>query len=374
MSRGAEPGMSGATSSVEDPRDPWDRFGWVMGTVWLVFLGFPMAGILLSDLPTATKVAALSCVVAFGAVYVVGLVKMQHGDGWGGLTGTGVRFVVVLVALSVVTVALAGESALGMTAFVVAFSMFALPLRVGVAVAVATLGVTIVLPLMLDSFSNGWYGAPVVLTVSLSTAAVRILEARGAAHRIMKDEITMAAERDRVARDVHDVLGHSLTVITVKAELAERLVDVDSARVKAELAEIQSLTRQALAEIRATVAGLRVARLTDEIEAAATALGGAGIEADLPAEPAVVDPRHRIVLAWSLREAVTNVVRHSEAGRCTVTLGENWLEVADDGQGMDSHQEGNGLRGLRERVRRAGGTVEVGAPASGPGTALRVRL
>ncbi len=374
MTSAGSPALSGASSPVEDQRDPWDRYGWVMGSVWLVFLGFPMAGILLGDRPTVTKVAGLSCVVAFGVVYVVGLVKMQQGDAWGGLTGTGVRFVVALVALNVATVVLVGESALGIAAFVVAFSMFALPLRVGVALAVAALGVTIVLPLTLESFGNGWYGAPVVLTVLLSTGAVRILEARGATHRIMQDEINMAAERDRVARDVHDVLGHSLTVITVKAELAERLVDVDSVRVKAELAEIQSLTRQALAEIRATVDGLRVARLPDEIEAAATALDGAGIEADLPDEPAVVDPRHRIVLAWSLREAVTNVVRHSDARRCTVTLGENWLEVADDGRGMDSHREGNGLRGLRERVRRAGGTVEVGAPASGAGTAVRVQL
>ena len=366
--------MRWATPPVEDLRNPWDRFGWVMGSVWLVFLAFPMAGIVLGDLPTVTKVAGLSCLVVFGVVYVVGLVKMQQGEAWGGPIGTGVRFVLALVALCVATTALAGENMLGMTAFVVAFSMFALPLRAGVAVAVATLVVTIVLPLALESFSHGWYAAPVVLTVALATATSRILEGRGETHRIMQDEITMAAERDRMARDVHDVLGHSLTVITVKAELAERLVDIDSVRVKAELAEIQSLTRQALAEIRATVAGLRVARLTDEIEAAATALTGAGIEAELPADPAVVDPRHRIVLAWSLREAVTNVVRHSGAGCCKVTVGENWLEVADDGRGMDGHKEGNGLRGLRERVRRAGGSVDLVAPASGPGTVVRVQL
>src|SRR5690606_543184 len=125
-------------------------------------------------------------------------------------------------------------------------------------------------------------------------------------------------ERERVARDVHDVLGHSLTVVSVKAELAERLVDVDPARARAELVEIQSLTREALAEIRATVSGLRVARLGDELVAARTALTGAGIEADLPENPDVVDPRHRIVVAWVLREAVTNVVRHSGATRCTV--------------------------------------------------------
>ena len=94
----------------------------------------------------------------------------------------------------------------------------------------------------------------------------------------MSRELALVAERERVARDVHDVLGHSLTVVTVKAELAERLVDLDPERAKAELAEIQTLSRQALAEIRATVGGLRAARLGDELASARTALAGAGIE------------------------------------------------------------------------------------------------
>jgi two-component system sensor histidine kinase DesK len=356
-------------------RDPWDRYGWVMGAVWLLFLGFPLTGIAFGELATSTKVAAITCVVLFAATYVVGLVKMHEGgDDWGGPTGTGVRFVLALVVLTVVAASLAGETALGMTPFVVAFAMFALPLRAGITFAVVAMGVVLVLPWIAESFSHSWYVVPVLLTVALSGLAVRMLEARGAAHRLLTDEISMAAERDRVARDVHDVLGHSLTVITVKAELAERLVELDPVRARAELAEIQSITRQSLAEIRATVAGLRVTRLTEEIEAAASALAGAGIEAHLPADPGVVDPRHRIVLAWAIREAVTNVVRHSHAGRCKVTLGEDWLEVADDGRGLGGRKEGNGLRGLRERVHGAGGTVAVGAPASGAGTALRVQL
>lgn len=357
----------------EQPQDPWERYGWVMGTVWLVFLLFPLSGVVFGEGALWAKVAGTVCVLAFAFVYVLGLVRMHSDDSWTGATGKSVRYVATLVALVVATAAFAGESALGMTPFVVAFSMFALPLRGGVTVLVATIAVALVLPVTFESYSNSWFAAPIVLTVGLSTGAVRILERRGAEHRSLTDELTMAAERDRVARDVHDVIGHSLTVVTVKAELAERLVDIDPAAARDELVQIQALTRQALAEIRATVAGLRVARLTDELESAAVALTGAGMAADLPEDPSVVDPRHRIVLAWTLREAVTNVVRHSGAQHCSVRLGQDWLEVADDGRGVDGHPEGNGLRGLRERVRGAGGTVEVGA-GTGGGTTLRVSL
>ena len=110
------------------------------------------------------------------------------------------------------------------------------------------------------------------------TAAIRLMTDRGQEYEAMSRELALVAERERVARDVHDVLGHSLTVVTVKAELAERLVDLDPERAKAELAEIQALSRQALAEIRATVGGLRLARLDDELASARTALVGAGIE------------------------------------------------------------------------------------------------
>jgi two-component system, NarL family, sensor histidine kinase DesK len=220
---------------------------------------------------------------------------------------------------------------------------------------------------------GAWALVGVVLLVGAIAGIVRQLEERGEEHRRMAGDLAMVAERERVARDVHDVLGHSLTVVTVKAELAERLVDEDPDAAKAELAEIRSLTRQALAEIRATVGGLRVARLADELDAGRTALEAAGIEARLPSDVSVVDPRHRIVLAWALREAITNVMRHSGASTCTVELGPASLTVCDDGRGLRGHAEGNGLRGVRERVTAAGGSVAV---ADGPdgGTVVEVTM
>jgi two-component system sensor histidine kinase DesK len=173
---------------------------------------------------------------------------------------------------------------------------------------------------------------------------------------------------------VHDVLGHSLTVVTVKAELAERLVDLDPERAKGELIEIQALSRQALAEIRETVGGLRQARLDNELASARTALAGAGIEAHVPDDPAAVDPRHRTVLAWVLREATTNVVRHSDADACWVELDTDRLTVRDDGRGLGGRPEGNGIRGLRERVEAAGGHLSLETGREGHGTVLEVRL
>src|SRR5699024_335334 len=144
-------------------------------------------------------------------------------------------------------------------------------------------------------------------------------------HQRTRQELGLVAERERVARDVHDVLGHSLTVITMKSQLAERLIDADPEAAKAELAQIQSMTRESLAEIRATVAGLRVTPAGPVREA--------GLAAGVPADAEAVDPRHRLVLAWVLREAITNVVRHSRATRCTVTLAPHGLVVRDDGVG-----------------------------------------
>jgi len=353
------------------PADPWDRFGWVMSVIWLVFLAFPMQAALTLDEPWGWRAAGAGLVLAFAAVYVLAFVRLETYFGPDAQRGRAWLVVGVLIALAAASAAIVGAEAESMAPFVVAFAMFALPLRAAIAVLAGIVAVLALVVAVDDS--DAWFIIVIVLLVGTITGTVRVLEERGEEHRRLRQDLEMVAERERVARDVHDVLGHSLTVVTVKAELAERLVDDDPERAKAELAEIQSLTRQSLAEIRATVGGLRVARLADEIEASRAALQAAGIEVHLPDDPSVVDPRHRIVLAWALREAVTNVVRHSEARSCTVELEPAALTVRDDGRGLRGRGEGNGLRGLRERVTAAGGTVDVAAGPSG-GTTLRVLL
>ncbi len=208
--------------------------------------------------------------------------------------------------------------------------------------------------------------------VSVATGVVRVFEAKERTAAELRLEHRLAADRDRVARDVHDVLGHSLTVVAVKAELAGRLIDQDPERAKSELADIQSLTRTALGEIRATVVGLRATRLTDEVTAARAALSAAGIELRAPDDAEQVEPRARIALAWVVREAVTNVVRHSEASKVDIRWGSDWLEVLDDGCGRRAGREGNGLSGLRERVTAIGGRLEISDGPGGVGTLVRV--
>jgi two-component system sensor histidine kinase DesK len=177
-------------------------------------------------------------------------------------------------------------------------------------------------------------------------------------------------ERSRMARDLHDILGHSLTVIAVKAELADRLVDVSPERTRAEIADIQRLSRDALADVRRTVDGVRELSLPAEIARARAALGAAEIRADLPGSTDDVPSDLRELFAWTLREGVTNVVRHSAAKRCTVTLAADRITIADDGRGMRSAKasalsDGHGLSGLRERAADAGAQVVVETPPSG---------
>jgi two-component system sensor histidine kinase DesK len=377
-SRQDPPGAS--SDDVDLPRDPWQRFGWLMSVIWLVFLGFPLAAALTADRSWALRVTAALLVVTFAAVYVHGFVRMSRTDSWIEVAGWGWHYVAVLAVHVCAVFALIGFEGLGMLPFLVSMGMFALPMRLafvvfGIVVALAGVGAaTFGLPWSAEGEAGPWFLVAIVVLVGTVTAITRVLDQLGSQHQEIRGDLAVAADRERVARDVHDVLGHSLTVVTVKAELAERLVEADPQRARAELAEIQSLARQSLAEIRATVGGLRSVSLADQIDSARVALQGAGIAAELPDDPAVVDPRHRIVLGWALREAVTNVVRHSSASRCSIEFDSDSLSVLDDGAGLNGHREGNGLRGLRERVREAGGTVEVGPGPDGAGSAVRVVL
>jgi two-component system sensor histidine kinase DesK len=362
------------TEPDRDPEDPWERFGWIMGAIWLVFLFFPLVAAVTVEATWSGHAIAVAAILGFAAVYVYGFVRIGRTETWTQVNRLGWRVLAVLVVLMGAAALVIGVDALGMLTFVVAFAMFTLPWAPALGIGVAGVGAAVLVPLSLGILEETWFFVPVVLMVGVATAVVRVLEQRGAEHRQMAAEMALVAERERVARDVHDVLGHSLTVVTVKAELAQRLVDTEPERAKAELAQIQSLTREALAEIRATVAGLRVARLADELDAAAAALADAGVSAELPTDSSIVDPRHRLVLAWVLREAATNVVRHSAARRCTVEIGSSMLAVTDDGRGLDGRQEGNGLRGVRERVAGAGGVLSVGPGPAGRGTTVRVEL
>ncbi|SDU39505.1 two-component system, NarL family, sensor histidine kinase DesK [Amycolatopsis keratiniphila] len=192
--------------------------------------------------------------------------------------------------------------------------------------------------------------------------AVRKLEA---ANREIAT-LAVAGERERLARDLHDILGHSLTTITVKAGLARRILESgkDDSRALQEIREVESLTRSALSDIRATVSEYREVSLSAEVAGARAALRAAEIDADLPHAVDNVDPALQRTFGYVLREAVTNVLRHSGAKHVKVRLGKTWLEVEDDGEGGEA-MAGNGLQGLTERLDAVGGTLTATTPPGG---------
>lgn len=353
---------------------PWDRYGWVMGAIWLVFLGFPIFAVATADQPLWLRVVGFVALAAFAAVYLHGFIRLEPVHDPRLVERLGLWHAAAMVALTVVVCLVAGGEGLGTLPFVVALAMFTVRMAVALVIAVAAITAPIVLTAA-GVFDQGTQFISLIISmVAVVSFTIRILESREAEHRSLERDLEIVAERERVARDVHDVLGHSLTVVAAKAELAERLMDADPSRARDELQQIQRLTRQSLAEIRATVSGLRAARLDAELEAARSALASAEIVAEVSGSVDEVEPRHRPVLAWALREAVTNVVRHSQAGRCAVRLVRGGISVTDDGRGMDGTGEGNGLRGIRERIEHHGGSLVVGAGPDGVGTRVEVNL
>jgi len=188
------------------------------------------------------------------------------------------------------------------------------------------------------------------------------------------EQLAKTAERERIARDMHDVLGHSLSLIVLKSELAGRLLASQPARAALEIAEIETAARQALAEVRRTITGYRSEGFASELTRAAQVLETAGVRLNRPAKPPYLTPRHEATLSLVLREAVTNIVRHAGASECSIEVSterdRTQLVIADDGRG-DIRQEGNGLRGMRERVRELGGSLSLD---SHQGTRLHIEL
>jgi len=181
--------------------------------------------------------------------------------------------------------------------------------------------------------------------------------------RLAHDEIAhlaKVAERERIARDMHDILGHTLSVIILKSELAGKLIDLDPARAKNEIRDVEETSRQALADVRNTIRGYREQSLDTELKQAKATLETAGVKVKSDTADISLTPAQETVVALVVREAVTNVVRHADARTCSLRMtpvnGSCLLEIQDDGRG-GAEAEGNGLRGMRERVEALGGTL-----------------
>jgi two-component system, NarL family, sensor histidine kinase DesK len=219
-----------------------------------------------------------------------------------------------------------------------------------------------------------------IVLAGLGTHAVRQLIAANAdlhATRAELADLAVAADRERLARELHDLLARTLSLIAVKAELASRLSAKADPAAAAELSDVQHLARQAVRDVRDAVTGTHSPSLQSELAAAESALRTAGIEVHVERDEAQIDPAYESTIAWAVREAVTNVVKHSGARTCRIAVatydGTTQVDVADDGHGPIAGDSGAGLDGLADRVRAAGGTLEVGG-VEGRGFNLHVRL
>ncbi|HEY1174529.1 MAG TPA: sensor histidine kinase [Phytomonospora sp.] len=256
---------------------------------------------------------------------------------------------------------------------------FAAPLRVALTVDVVVLGGLTVATLVLEDRDTAMgqlllFGSLAIVTLLMG----RLIHTNRALIKAHADIAGLAAqdERNRIARDLHDILGHTLTTITVKAALARRLLESGADHAGelagAEIGDVEQLARQTLGEVRATVSGYRETSLAGELAAIRAALSAADITADLPSAIDEIDEPQRTAFAYALREGVTNVIRHARADRCTVRIGPGELEIHDNGRGGHT-PAGNGLNGLRERLSAIGAVLSAG-PAPEGGYTLTVRL
>jgi two-component system sensor histidine kinase DesK len=351
-----------------------------MVTIWLVFLGHPVSDLWTGDHSGPALVGAVAGLVAFLAAYIA-LVF------WHTAKSLLPRRVVypllaLLYALALVLSLTASEKWLVLFVYVAVAIGAVLPVRHAVAgltacvLALAAVGTdfgarltwsgwtSFVIPCVLAGFA--------LMSARKTIRTMRELrQARAAVAQLAANE-----ERLRLARDLHDLMGHSLSLITLKSELAGRMLPAQPERAAEQVADIERVSRQALVDVREAVSGYRRPTLAVELAGARTALDSAGIAAELPAGPPPVRlaAEQEGVLAWALREAVTNVVRHSGATRCTVTFhprseGDEGpslgLTVADNGKGPVDAGEGNGLSGLRERLALVDGTLSTSAGVNG---------
>lgn len=343
--------------------------------IWLAYLSAPVGDLLHGGHSDGVRVLGWLGLVAFVAWYFALVFRAGRGNATTVVLGS----LAVLAAQSTVLALSLGREWLVLFVYVCVGAGAALPMRLArlVIPAVAALlsatalavpdGTEYLASLLLPALLGGFSMTGVR---ELIRTTVELREARATVAQLAANE-----ERLRLARDLHDLLGHSLSLITLKSELAGRMLPGHPDKAAQEVADIEQVSRQALVDVREAVTGYRRPRLPAELAGVQVALTAAGVTADLPAEPdlAGIPEESESALAWALREAVTNVVRHSGARRCTVDLVRRQtldgpvleLSVEDNGSGGPGDGPGNGLTGLTERLAKAGGSLEAGGTRHG---------
>ena len=347
--------------------------------VWLISFGFVLVELLRRAFTPGDgrgeAILGVAAIAVFVLVYLAAFVVPRPVRAWPAWANAVLTWLVLAGCLAVLTRIL-GVHALLYSPFLVAAWLFPHRLRVGLIGAGVTVAAVLAAGLL---FFPGDPALPVVLG-NLAVVLVVLVSMRlaiGRDDRVMEmtHELDLAGQRERLGRDLHDILGHSLTTINVKTQLVHRLIDTDPARAKEEAAEVIALSRTALAEARAAVAELAAPELGGQLSLSVGALRDAGMAVEAPPPGAVteVPERRRALAAWIVREAVTNVLRHAGARRVRISLDAHHVAVLDDGAGLPaSVAAGVGPRTLAERAAAEGARLEVGPGLGGAGTGVAV--
>jgi two-component system, NarL family, sensor histidine kinase DesK len=338
-------------------------------TIWLAYLIIPLFAIWTSGLPSIAQLAMTALLVFFAACYVTFWILSATCR-----LGSRVPYAAGFLLLVALAGACVGSRyGLGYTLVYAgaAVAMAAAPrfrLAVAALVAVACLAFVIGVLSRLDLWSDVLEGMLVLSSGAgvLAYVALHIQNDRLSAAREEIARLAVAEERLRFSRDLHDLLGHSLSVIVLKAELAHRMAERSPERTAQEVGDIERVAREALREVRDAVAGYRQPSLSQELDGAAETLRETGVQVLVAGGPGTLPGPLDAALAWTVREATTNVIRHAQARRVRFDFAREdqgvRLRVTNDGApaAADGDASGNGLRGLRERLRALGGNLTYG--------------
>jgi two-component system sensor histidine kinase DesK len=326
----------------------WETYAWLLYSLpYLVSAFNPRLG-------GAETAAMLAAYPAFVALYVAGqLVR-------------GPRILVVVAGINLLAIGFSQRNPSAVSFYIYGAALLGPafpPRQAAIAVAIQVLFAAVV------SAALGlppWYSGMMALITALIGAVciqAAVTAAKDAKLRLAQAEVerlAKLAERERIARDLHDLLGHTLSVVVLKSELARKLIDPDPSRAAKEIAEVERIAREGLAEVRQAITGYRASGLAAEIERVRDALVTAGIDATIETGAVPLALPQEAALSLALREATTNVIRHAGATRCHIRFyardGSALMEVEDDGRGGDA-PFGNGLTGMRERIQALGGVL-----------------
>jgi two-component system, NarL family, sensor histidine kinase DesK len=339
---------------------------WIDGPLpWLAYLPFYAVPWLWRTPNAAELAASIVGLLLFLPVYVVGYRQ------------AGARLIAAALAVAAIAVALApiGGNWTVIAIYGAALAGAVRPARRGVLAIAAIAGLVAATGFLLDQPLMWWVpGLLLIVMTGFGTISREALYDRNRALLAAQEEVRRlagTAERERIARDLHDVVGRTLTLVALKADLAVKLSGRDQAAAEVEMRGVAAAAREGLAEVRAALAGVAAGGLGREAAASHDALTAAGVKATVRGDPHAVAADAGAVLAMTLREAITNVIRHADAAHCTVDIDIDGaaarLTVTDDGRGS-SFREGHGLTGMRQRLLAAGGSLAVG-PGE-PGTRL----